>query len=190
MNIEGQWAMYGWAAAVALAIVAGIWSATTHHDRRPVLPPEHVAGAVFVGLFGWELLVGLPGVVTGYMALTAGLGDWRGLQAEQAFLAAQAAFAAGAAFAVVGILRRHTWGAVLGIGLAASMVVSSTLNIANITATMAESMGSDIYWNFIVSIFGLQVIPALVAVVLLLLPFARSTTPEIDAASEMEAPAG
>jgi hypothetical protein len=184
MNVEGLWPMYVWAAAVAAAIVAGIWSATNNHDLRLSVPHEHIAGAALVGLFGWEMLISLPGSVSGYLQLTAGLGDLRGVQAQQAFLAAQAAFAVGAGFAVMGILRRRTWGSVLGIGLALTLVVSSTLNLANITATMAESMSADAYWSTVASLIGMQAIPALAAAALLLWPLLR------PAARQLESPAG
>ena len=111
MTIGGQWALYVWAGAVVLAIVAGVWTATRHRDPRPSLAPQHVAGAVLIGLFGWEMLVNVPGSVVGYFTLTAGLGDVRRIEAQQAFVVAQAAYAIGAAFAVAGILRRRTWGA-------------------------------------------------------------------------------
>lgn len=43
------WAMYAWAAAVALAVAAGAWTATHRRDVRPTLPLEHVAGATLMG---------------------------------------------------------------------------------------------------------------------------------------------
>jgi hypothetical protein len=120
------------------------------------------------------MLIGLPGSVSGYLLLTSGLGDWRGTQAQQALIAAQAAFAIGAGLAVIGILSRRTWGSVLGIGLALTLVVSSTLNLAHITATLAESMTSDAYWSTVVSLIGVQAIPALAAAALILWPLTRS----------------
>lgn len=78
MTTTEQWPMYVWAAAVALAIVAGAWTATNRREVRPALPVEHVAGAALVGLFGWEMLVNLPGSAMGYWSLTAGLGDVQG----------------------------------------------------------------------------------------------------------------
>ena len=140
--------------------------------RAPAsLAPQHVAGAALIGLFGWEMLVNVPGSVVGYFTLTAGLGDVRGIEAQQAFVVAQAAYAIGAAFAVGGILRRRTWGAVLGIGLASATVVSSALSFAQFTA-MFESMGGDAYLSILSSI-GMRLIPALAAIVLLLWPFVR-----------------
>lgn len=180
MTIQGLWAMYVWAGAVAIAIVAGVWTATNHRDPRSSLAPQHVAGAALVGLFGWEMLVNLPGSVMGYWTLTAGLGDARGIEAQQAFVVAQAAFAIGAAFAVSGILRRRTWGAVLGIGLAAAIVVSSVLSFAQVTAIF-ESMGSDAYLSIVASIIGMRMIPALAAAVLLLWPLMRGRTRRLEA---------
>jgi hypothetical protein len=175
MNIEGLWPMYAWIAAVALAVVAGLWSARTHRAVRASLPPEHVAGAALVGLFGWEMLVNVPGELAGFVTLSAGLAEAPEVRAQQGLIAAQAAFAIAAGFAVVGILRRRTWGAVLGIGLAASIVLSAVLAVANVIATVAESMPPDTFWAFAVSIIGLRVIPAVAAAALLLWPLVRWT---------------
>ncbi len=172
--------MYVWAGAVVLAIVAGVWTATRHRQPRSSLAPQHVAGAALIGLFGWEMLVNVPGSVIGYVSLTAGLGDVRGIEAQQAYVVAQAAYAIAAAFAVAGILRRKTWGAVLGIGLASATVVSSVLAFAQVTA-MLESMESDAYLSIVASFIGMRLIPALAAIVLLLWPFVRARTRRLDA---------
>ncbi len=123
--IDQQPAMFVWAAAVGLALVAAAWTATNRKAIRPTLPLEHVAGAAILGVLGWEMLVHLPGTVMGIWTLTAGLGDVRGVEGYQAFLVAQAAFVIGVAIAIVGILRRRPWGAILGIGLAVARVVWS-----------------------------------------------------------------
>jgi hypothetical protein len=184
-GIEGIWPMYGWAIAVALAIVAGIWSATNHREVRRSLVPEHVAGAALLGFFGWETLLGLPSAVSGYQILSAGLDDVPELRGQLAFLIAQAAFAIGAAVAVIGIVRRRTWGTVLGIGLALSIVVASVLQLAHITATFADSMTADAYWSVVVvSIVGLRAIPALAAVALLIWPFMRPSMRGVDGAGD------
>jgi hypothetical protein len=173
--------MYVWAGAVVIAILAGVWTATRHREPRLSLPPQHVAGAALIGLFGWEMLVNLPGSVVGYWTLTAGLGDVRGLEAQQAFVVAQAAYVIAAGFAVGGILRRRTWGAVLGIGLAAAVAVSSAFNFAQITALYAESMSGDAYISTVASVIGMRMIPALAAIVLLLWPFMRQSARRVDA---------
>ena len=179
---QQQWPMFVWAAAVALAIVAGAWIAINRPQIRPTLPVEHVAGAALLGLFGWETLVDLPGVVMGYWTLTAGLGDVRGVEGDQAFVVAQAAFVVAAAFAVTGILRRRAWGAVLGIGLAASIVVRIGLVLFETTALYAVSMGGGTYFGVVSTLVGMQAIPALGIIALLGWPMIRRTTPPVGAA--------
>ena len=180
--IDQQPAMYVWAAAVTLAIVAGAWTGMNRRGIRPTLPPEHVAGAAIIGLFGWEMLVHLPGSMIGYWALTAGLGDVRGVEGHQAYVVAQAAFAIGAAFAVVGTLRRRTWGVVLGIGLASSRVVWSGLILFETVSMYGEIMGSDAYLSTVSSLIGMQAVPALAAIALLSWPLARRSDSEWPAA--------
>ena len=187
--IDQQPAMFVWAAAVTLAIVAGAWTAMNRRDSRPTLPPEHVAGVAIIGLFGWEMLVHLPGSVIGYWALTAGLGDVRGVEGHQAYVVAQAAFAVGAAFAVVGTLRRRTWGVILGIGLASSRVVWSGLILFETVSMYGEIMGSDAFLSTVSVLIGMQAVPALAAIALLSWPLVRRTTPRAGA-SDAEWPAG
>ena len=179
--MEQQLPMYVWAGAVALAIVAAAWSAKERPGVRPTLPLEHVAGAALVGLFGWEALVHLPGVAMVYWTLTAGLGDVRGVESHQAYVVAQGVFVIGAAFAVAGILRRRTWGSVLGIGLAAALVLWNVLVLVETTTLYGESMGSDAYYSVLTGLIGMQSVPALAAVALLAWPFARRPTPRVDA---------
>lgn len=178
--IEEQPAMYVWAASVALAIVAGGWAAMNRRGIRPSLPPEHVAGAAIVGLIGWEMLVHLPGEWMAYWSVTAGLGDVRGLEGYQAYAVAQAAFVIAAAFAVFGILRRRTWGAILGIGLAAARVVWSGVGLFQTLTMYADSMSSDAILSLVSSGIGMQAIPALAAIALLAWPLLRRTTPRAD----------
>jgi hypothetical protein len=171
-----QWPMYAWAAAVAVAAVAALWVATRRREIRPALPLEHVAAAALIGYFGWEMLVNFPGSVMGYWSLTAGLGDARGVEAQQAFVIAQGVYVAGASSAVVGILRRRTWGIVLGIGLAAALTVWTALNTVWLFVSFGESMSPDSYLGIVTSTIGLGVVPALVAIGLLAWPLARHTT--------------
>ena len=179
MNLSSgqQWAMYAWAAAVAGAVVAGLWVGTNRREIRPVLPLEHVAAAALIGSFGWEMLVTLPGSVIGYLTLTAGLGDVRGVEGQQAFVVAQGVYVAAAAAAIVGILRRRTWGFVLGIGLAAALAVWTLLNTIWTFVSFGESMGPDSYMSIVATTIGLRVVPAMVAIGLLAWPLVRHTTP-------------
>jgi len=178
-----HWPMYAWAAAVAVAIVAGVWTATKVRETRPVLPREHIAGAALVGLFGWEMLVHLPGAAMGYWTLTAGMGDLRGDEAHQTYVAAQAVFVIGAGFAVVGILRRRTWGAVLGIGLAAAVVVMSGIGFIQTVAMFGEVIGDDAYFEVVAGVVAMRGVPALAAIALLAWPLVRRTTPRVDVAA-------
>lgn len=173
MTTGQQWSMLLWAAAVALAIAAGVWTAMNRREVRPGLRPAHAAGAALVGLFGWEALVHLPGAVMGYWTLTAGLGDVQGVEGRQAFVVAQFAFVIGAAFAVGGILRRRIWGSVLGIGLALAQVVWAGLVLFETTSMFAEVMGSDAYLSVVSGLIGMDAIPALAAIALLAWPLVR-----------------
>lgn len=175
--IDQQPSMFVWAAVVALAIMAGAWTATNRRAIRPVLPFEHVAGAALLGVIGWEMLVHLPGAIMGYWSLTAGLGDVRGVEGYQAFVVAQAAFVVAVAFAVVGILRRRAWGAILGIGLASARVVWCGAILYETLMMLANAMGDDAYLDLAISLIGLQAIPALAAIALLAWPLLRRTTP-------------
>ncbi|MEO7295362.1 MAG: hypothetical protein ABIZ57_04395 [Candidatus Limnocylindria bacterium] len=179
---QEQWPMLVWAGAVALAIVAGAWTALSRPQVRATLNIQHVAGAALLGLFGWESLVNLPGVVTGYWTLTAGLGDVRGVEGDQTYVVAQVAFVVAAAFSVTGILRRRAWGAVLGIGLAASIVVWISLILFETTLLYAESMDGGTYFSLVSTLVGMQAIPALVIIALLAWPMIRRTTPPVGAA--------
>jgi len=187
--IEQQPAMFIWAGSVGLAIAAGAWTATNRRATRPTLPPEHVAAAAIIGVFGWEIFVHLPGNVMGFWTMTAGLGDVRGVEGYQVYLAAQVAYIVATAVAVVGILRRRVWGAVLGIGLAFVRVVWSGAILFQTIFTFGDVVGNDLYLEFVISSIGLQAVPALVAIALLAWPLVRRTTPSAQA-SDAEWPAG
>ena len=187
--IDQQPTMFVWAAAVVLALVAGAWTATNRRATSEILPLEHVAGAAILWVLGWEILVHLPGTVMGYWSLTAGLGDVRGVEGYQVFVVAQAAFVISAAFAIVGILRRRPWGAILGIGLAVARVVWSGAVLYEALSTFGDSMSNDVYLDFVTSVIGLQAIPAVVVIALLAWPLVRRATPSAEA-SDAQWPAG
>ena len=183
MTTTDQWPMYLWAGAVALAVVAGAAMATQRRDPRPDLPLEHVAGATLVGLFGWQMLIYLPGSVLGYWTLIAGLPDLSGTRGQQAYVVAQAVFVVAAAFAVLGILRRRHWAAVLGIGLAAAIVVWRVIMLVTTVQTFGGAIGGDTYLAMAATSIGFEAVPALAAVVLLLRPLVVGARPRAGAAS-------
>jgi len=177
VTVSQVWPLYAWAAVVTAAIVAGVWTAMKVRDTRPVLPVEHVAGAALVGLFGWESLFQLPGAWVGFLTLTAGMGsDVSGDEAQQAYVAALALFAIGSGFAVVGILRRRTWGAVLGIGLAAAVVVMIGIVMIDTITLFGDAVGDDTYLTFALGSVGQRAVPALAAIALLAWPLVRRPT--------------
>lgn len=183
MATTDQWPMYVWAGAVGLAVVAGAWTATNRRGERPDLPLEHVAGATLVALFGWQMLVQLPGSAFGYWTLTAGLPDLSGARGQQAYLVAQAVFVVAAALAVMGILRRRSWGVALGIGLAAAIVVWRIVTLVTTIGTFGGAIGGDTYFAIATTSIGLEAVPALAAVVMLARPLVSGARPRSGAAS-------
>jgi hypothetical protein len=175
--------MYLWAGAVALAVVAGAWAATRRPGARPDLPLQHVAGATLVGLFGWQMLVYLPGSVLGYWTLTAGLPELSGARGQQAYVVAQVVFVVAAALAVAGILRRRHWGAVLGIGLASAIVVLRVVMLVTTIQTFGGAINGDTYLAVTATSIGFEAVPALAALVLLLRPLIVGARPRAGATS-------
>lgn len=190
MDFVWPWTVFVFLGAVAVAIVAGGLAAMRRGDPRPTVAPEHAAGAAIVGLFGWELLVFLPGTLDTYRHVISGIGAVPGTEPSLAFLVAQTAFAGAAVFVVIGVIRRRDWGAVLGIGLAAAIAVQSVLNVVQTIVLYGESMGQDNVVGIVVSVIGLRTIPALVAIVLLARPLMRRAAPVDPSADEVSGAAG
>ena len=164
--------MYVWAAAVALV---SIGAALTALRRRHLseLPLVHVAAAAIVGMFGWEMLIQLPGTVMGFWSLTAGITDPSGVTGRQLHVIGQAIFVVNAALAIVGIVRRALWGVVLGIGSSAAMVLWNALLLYETMRLNAESVGAGDYFGAVLPVTALQMVPALVAIGLLVSPLRR-----------------
>jgi hypothetical protein len=169
------------AALVALAILAGGWTARSWPAVRRTLPLEHVAGATLVALLGWEMLINLPGTAVGYWFLTAGLAEASGVEGTEAFVVAQAAFVIAAALAVLGILRRRTWGSVLGIGLALAVVVWRVLIMITLFQLTGQGLDMGTYVSVLANVIGMGAIPALAGAVLLGLPLLRRSPRPMDA---------
>ena len=174
-----SWPTYVWAATVLLAIAAGVWTATNRPGVRSGPPLQHVAGATLLAYFAWEMVVNLPGLLSGYWTTVDGFGDTRALSGQQAYLAGQVAFVVAAAFSVVGILRGRTWAAVMGIGLAVAVVVGRVAIFASTLATYGDALGADggLYLSMVSSTILLGAVPALVAAGLLARPLLRRASP-------------
>jgi hypothetical protein len=181
--IDNDWPMLTLIVGVAIAAVAGAWAYTTWRVPRATLPMPHVAGAAIVALLGWEAVVYLPGAVAGYAAMTAGLGDVRGLEIDQGFVVALAAFAVAAALAVWGILRRRVWGIVLGIGLAAAQLALTLVGVTQTIVLYGESLGDMTYLELVGTTIALRAVPPIAAIVLLAWPLFRASRAEEPSAA-------
>jgi hypothetical protein len=172
-----DWPMLTLAVTVALSVAVGAWAYVNRREPRPTLPLAHVAAAAILGLLGWEAVVYLPGAIAGYAALTAGLGDLRGLEVDQAYVVALAAFAAGIAAAVVGVLRRWVWGVVLGIGLAVSQLAMTIAAVAQTIVILGDAaVGETMYIEFVGTTIALRAVPPIAAIVLLVWPLVRGAS--------------
>ena len=154
-----QWLFVG---GVIAAFAAAGWAAVRHPRPRPDLPVEHVAAAALIGLVAWDSLVDVPELV----AITSG----------PYTLTAATVFVVGTVIAIVGILRRRTWGAVLGIGLAATQVLGGAAALIQLATFEAEAVGETIYLEFIAPTIVMDSIPLLVAIGLLLWPLRRRSS--------------
>ena len=123
----------------------------------------------------------LPGTAVGYWTLTAGLAEASGVEGVEAFVVTQAVFVVAAAFAVLGILRRRTWGTVLGIGLAVAVVVWRVLVMLAVVQQVGQSMDGGTYLSTVANLIGMGAIPALAGAVLLGLPLLRRPARPVDA---------
>lgn len=179
---QEPWTLYAWAGVVLLVLAVGVWAATNRREIRPTLPPEHVAGATILGLFGWQRLVDLPGLLTGYWAASAGIGTVPGLEGPQAFVVAEVAFIVAVAFAVAGILRRRAWGTVLGIALATAIVAWSLVQLAANLQVIGGAATDELFLSLATNAIGLRIVPALVALICLAAPLRRTLMPPAEPA--------
>lgn len=167
-----SWPVYVWAGALLLSILAAGVMAASGRAPHTVLPAVHVAGATLIGLFGWQTLTNVPGLINGYWNLTAGLGDVDGIEPQQIFVVGQIVFMIACAVAVYAILRRARWGAVLGIGLAATQIIWF-VSIMIHNWSLYDSMSGDVLLDVMLGAVGGQVVPALAAIILLAWPVSR-----------------
>jgi hypothetical protein len=186
-TLEG-WPVYLWAGALLLSILAASVTAASGRAPLAVLTAAQVAGATLVGLFGWQTLTNVPGLITGYWDLTAGLGNVDGIEPQQVFLVGQIVFMIACAVAVYAILRRARWGAVLGIGLAAAQIIWF-VSIMIHNWSMYDSMPGDVMLDIMLGALGAQVVPALAAIIFLAWPVTRAdgeAVPDLTRGSDVE----
>lgn len=169
--------MWVFAASTALAVVGGLLATRLRSAWLAALPLHHAAGAALVALFGWEVLVYLPGTAQVYFNTIAGIPNAPGVADQQAFLVASAVFAVATVLAMVGIVRLRPWGTVLGIGLAATRLATSVAAAVNMLS-LAESMDPTNFGQLLWTTLSLNALPPLVAIGLLLWPLRRGPSTE------------
>jgi hypothetical protein len=165
-------------AATALTVAAGLLATRVRREWVTSLPMAHAAAIVLIALFGWESLVYLPSTIQVYTTGVAGIPDPAGVEAYQAFIVASAAFVLAAVLAIYGILRRRPWGLVFGIGVAGTRVAMTLASAVNLFSIGLDPFGpAGLAWN-VVDLIALRVVPAVVAIVLLLWPLLSRSTAE------------
>jgi hypothetical protein len=160
-----DWILWAWVAVVTVAVLAAVLARRLHPGLLPAAPLQHVAGATLVAVIGWQALLNLPGTVLQYFTTFAWVGVPTGESAYEAFVVASIVFVAASAVAVVAILRRRPWGAVLGIGLCVAHIGTSLVGITTLLSLMSEAGDPNLPWYTIS--FALEAVPAIVGIVLL-----------------------
>lgn len=188
MTIE-PWTLWALVITVGVAVLAAGWTARVRPEPRPTLPLAHVAGAALVGTIGWEALNMLPGTITTLFLATAGIPEPRGAEGTQAFAGGSVVFVLASGLAIVGILRRRAWGAVLGIGLALARVAVGITSLFQWLALSGSVVGDNTYLPTALSIIGMSLVPPLAAAALLLWPLvARSSVPSVPPGADAWTP--
>jgi hypothetical protein len=157
--------LWAWVAVVAGAVLAAVVARRFRPGLLPSLPLRHVAGATLVAVIGWQALLSLPGSVLQLFSAFAGIHGPTGESAYEAFVAAGGVFVAASPVAVVAILRRRPWGAVLGIGICVAHIGTSLLGAVGMLSLMGEIADPNLIWYALS--FGLSAVPAIVGIVLL-----------------------
>jgi hypothetical protein len=161
---------------IVVAVIAAAWTALNRPRPRPELPIHHAAAAALLGYVAWEGFTVLAGFIDTHVTASAGLDDLGGvLLRQQAYLIVATAFVVGSAIATIGILRRRTWGAILGIGLAAAHVVGTASTLINLAMleSEAEVVAGGGYFTFIAPTMVMGSVPPIVAIGLLVWPIVR-----------------
>lgn len=172
---ENELIYWVFSAATTMAVVAALIATRLRGEWLATVPLAHAGAAALVALFGWETLIHLPGAIAAYTATVAGITDAPGVADQQSFILASIAFVVAAVLAVVGILRRRPWAAVLGVGLAATRVAMSLASAVSLMS-FADSFQPGDLGLLLGTTLGLNGVPALAAIALLLWPLRRGPT--------------
>jgi hypothetical protein len=168
-----DWYAWAFAGVVAASIVAAGATYTATRRRLVRLPVEHAAAAALVGVAGWEILIDLPGSLSQFFAIGAGIEN-APMTAIQVFMVANAAFAAASIAAVAGILRRTMWGTVLGVGVSITRVTVGVLSLASLLTLDSGGSMPEGMLGTLAATTALRTVPSAAAAVLLVLPYVRA----------------
>ncbi len=126
--IEELWVVWAFALMVGLAVAAAIVIGRTGRERLPTLSPHHAAGAAILGVIGWEVAIYLPG---SFQTLTVAIlpGPGEAALPSALYVLTQGVYVAATVVAVVFVLRRHVWAAILAIGLCLVRIGLMTMNL-------------------------------------------------------------
>jgi hypothetical protein len=181
-----EWATWLTIGILVIAGIAAAWTALNRPRPRAELPLQHAAAAALIGYVAWDGLIQLPGLFDMYFTATVGLGDLGNvLLGQRAYLIVATAFIIGSAIAITGILLRRTWGAVLGIGLAAAHVIGSVTTVVNLAILESGAVVvGDGYFAAVAPTLLMGAVPSAVAIGLLIWPLVRrpsdADTPRVD----------
>ncbi len=157
--LEELWVVWAFALMVGLAVAAAIVIGRTGRERLPTLSPHHAAGAAILGVIGWEVAIYLPGSVqTRTVAILPGPGD--AALPSALYVLTQGVYVAATVVAVVFVLRRHVWAAILAIGLCLVRIGLMTINLWQ----FVQSAGVDPTVVAQLVPFALLTVPAAVAI--------------------------
>jgi hypothetical protein len=178
-----DWYAWTFAGVMAASFVAAGAAFVVSRDRLGRLPIEHAAAAALVGVAGWEILIDLPGSLSQFFAIGAGIAN-APLTAIQVFMVANTAFAAASIVAVAGILRRTLWGTVLGVGVSTTRVTVGVLSFVSLLTLESGGSMPDGMLGTLAATTALRTVPSVAAAVLLVLPFVRARRAQPPAATD------
>lgn len=162
-----DWHIWAWVASAAVPIGLAVGVSLNWPGRFGLLPIQHVVAATIVALLGWDALANAPTAIAGFHGsgtLVAGPG--RGI-----FAVAQVAFIGAHAVGAIGLLRRHRWAAVLGMGLCAVHVGWSISAIVEMLLSYPDIFDSDPGLLLTLAVFHVAaIVPPGVAIALIVWP--------------------
>ncbi len=172
-----EWMLWLWMGVAVASVFGAILVARSSRPRLSRLSVEHIAAAAIIGVVGWEAAVRVPETIVTVTSGYAGIEGARGQGTYEAFAATLVGSVIGAVVAIVGLLRRRAWAVVLGLGVALARVGTVAIGVSNMLSLTASDP-QFAWWSVQVAAGA---VPALAAIVLLVLPFMRGTVRPVQA---------